>query len=41
VVLATSSLSAPVRLRGWYLGLVVAATVTCIVGVTGAIYGLL
>ena len=42
VVLATSSLAEPNRLRGWYLGLVAAAaTVTCIAGIGGAIYGLL
>ena len=42
VVLATSSLSEPNRLRGWYLGLVVVAvTITCIAGIGGAIHGLL
>jgi len=42
VVLAKSTLSEPNRLRGWYLGLVVvAATVTCVCGIAGAIYGFL
>jgi len=42
VVLAKSILAEPNRLRGWYLGLVVvAATVTCVCGIAGAIYGLL
>jgi len=42
VMLAISVLPHPRRLRGWYLGLVVAAaTVTCIAGIGGAVYGLL
>jgi Mn2+/Fe2+ NRAMP family transporter len=42
VVLATSSLSGPRRLRGWYLSLVViAATATCACAMLGAIHGIL
>ena len=42
VVLAASSLPAPNRLHGWYLGLVItAATATCACAVLGAIHGIL
>ena len=42
VILAASILPGTIRLRGWYLGLVViASTVTCACAVFGAIHGLL
>jgi len=42
VLLAISVLPHPRRLRGWYLGLVIiAATLTCVCGIFGAVHGLL